>query len=292
MRKDSNTFEQAEELRRLKIQNRLFGPYERPVYEKIMEGAGDLRVLDIGCNDGYKTVERFDSGSVYKVIGLEYHDALAKQAQKVYGSSKFSFYQCDVEGVELIEKLSAVMAQNNVKAFDLVHLSFVLSHLQNPDALLCRLQDYLSPRGQLVIVEADDAMSSVYPDPLQLFRAGLEILTKDPLSGDRTICRKIPGLLEVCGYGEAVTNHILITAEGSQQEKKKDIFETFFSYLPQDAADLLHQEPDNAEYRYLDTLLGQKFARLKELLLSADTRVSMGMKIYACAMNAAAGCAV
>lgn len=292
MRKDSNTFEQDEELRRLKIQNRLFAPCERPVYERILAGCRNLRVLDIGCNDGSKTVERFDHDSVHKVIGLEYHTALAGRAQKDYGNQKFSFLQCDVEGTDLTQTLERVMAQNEVEAFDVMHLSFVLSHLREPGALLGRLRDYLAPGGRLVIVEANDAMSRVYPDPAQTFRRGLSLLAMDPLSGDRAICSKLPGLLKACGYGQAVMDQVLVTADGLQPEKKRDIFETFFSYLPQDAADLLRQEPDNEEYRYLDAMLEQEFARLRELILAADTRILMGITIYDCAGSTAAGCAV
>lgn len=275
-------FEKNEEIDRLRIQNRLLKPYEEPVYQKIIESGSNLRVLDIGCNDGCKTVERFRSDRVSKVIGLEYHEALAQQAQKTYGGIQFAFYQCDVEGEDFVQKLSSVMSQNDMEAFDIIHLSFVLSHLKAPEALLHKLYNFLSPCGQLVVVEANDEVSSMAPDSMGIFQEALALLAKDPLSGDRSICSKIPDLLLKNGYCKLASNNLMIRADGSEQEKKADIFETYFSFLLEDIKMLLWQEPENVEYQFLDNQLEQKLDGLKKTVMEADTQISMGITTFVC----------
>ena len=52
-------FEKGWELDRLTVQNQLLRECELPVYQKLLEGKSGLRLLDVGCNDGSKTMDRF-----------------------------------------------------------------------------------------------------------------------------------------------------------------------------------------------------------------------------------------
>ena len=52
-------FQEKTEMERLRVQNNLLACYETPVFNQIFSGRQNLAVLDIGCNDGMKTVERF-----------------------------------------------------------------------------------------------------------------------------------------------------------------------------------------------------------------------------------------
>ena len=55
-------------------------------------------MLDIGCNDGMKTVERFSSEAVSRVLGLEYNEKLATKAQQSYGNEKYKSWAEWLEG--------------------------------------------------------------------------------------------------------------------------------------------------------------------------------------------------
>jgi len=172
----NEVFQQDEEISRLAVQNRLLGTYEQPIYKKLLFGNHGLRVLDIGCNNGSKTVNRFVCESVAKVIGLEYHPDLAAAAQNIYGSEVFSFYQCDVECPDFTKRLSSLMEQNGIDAFDVIHASFVLTHLKNPCVLLTELRQFLAPSGRLFVIEADDSVSKISPDDDNLLDGFLNIL--------------------------------------------------------------------------------------------------------------------
>ena len=171
-----NIFDDHKEIDRLAVQNRLLKEYELPVYQRLMEGRTGLRVLDVGCNNGSKTADRFAHPSVEKIIGLEYNQDLVEEAQDTYGDGWFSFYQCDVEQPDFAPKLRGWMAENQVEAFDLIHISLVLMHLAEPGRILGVLREFLDPDGQVMIIEANDAVNQLAPDPDGLFQEFMEIL--------------------------------------------------------------------------------------------------------------------
>ena len=171
-----NIFDDHKEIDRLAVQNRLLKEYELPVYQRLMEGRRGLRVLDVGCNNGSKTADRFAHPSVEKIIGLEYNQDLVEEAQATYGDRWFSFYQCDVEQPDFAPKLRGWMGESQVEAFDLIHISLVLLHLAEPGRILGVLREFLDPDGQVMIIEANDAVNQLAPDPDGLFQEFMEIL--------------------------------------------------------------------------------------------------------------------
>ena len=106
--KSQLVFQEKTEMERLRVQNSLLSCYEAPVFAQIFSERQNISVLDIGCNDGTKTVERFSSDAVSRVIGLEYNEELAQKAQKKYGNEKFSFYHVDVETEDFSKRLCEI----------------------------------------------------------------------------------------------------------------------------------------------------------------------------------------
>ena len=205
-----NIFDDHKEIDRLAVQNRLLKEYELPVYQRLMEGRTGLRVLDVGCNNGSKTADRFAHPSVEKIIGLEYNQDLVEEAQATYGDRWFSFYQCDVEQPDFAPKLRGWMGESQIEAFDLIHISLVLLHLERPGLLLGILRGFLAPGGKLMIIEANDSVSALSNDPGGLFTEFMDILIHDPFSGERNFGTKVPRLLEVQGYCEIVLENEML----------------------------------------------------------------------------------
>lgn len=275
-------FQDNQEIARLAVQNRLLKAYEQPVYDRVMAGRSNLKLLDIGCNNGSKTVDRFTGENFSRVIGLEYHPNLAAQARQAYGNDRFTFYHCDVEESGFARRLAFLMKQTGVAAFDIIHISYVLLHLKNPGALLRILRGFLAPGGRLIVVESNDSVSGVCPDPNHLFRGFLDILYRDPFSGDRDCGAKLPALLAECGYRRIALESAAIRAGEGETQKKRDIFYAFFSYLPQDVLLLQRQEPRNDRYAAWAAYLEEHFEALRNLILDQNTRVSMGVSIVTC----------
>ena len=264
------------------MQNELLACYEAPVFAQIFSEGQDLAVLDIGCNDGAKTLERFTSDSVSRVIGLEYNEELAAKAQKTYGDGRFSFYCLDVEAEYFSERLRDIMYEKQIDGFDVIYLSFVLMHLFDVKVLLMALRPFLKADGKLLIIEANDAASTLTGDQNGLLGEFLEMLKKDRYSGNREVGATVCETLVSCGYENISVWHDAVSAAQGEKEKKKAIFTTFFTYLREDVLLLLESEPDNEEYRLWSSWLDRNYEALRRLILKEKSVISMGMKILTC----------
>lgn len=275
-------FGEKKERKRLRVQNDLLSCYEASAFSQIFSEKSDIAVLDIGCNDGMKTVERFSSESVKTVIGLEYNSTLAAKAQKTFGNEKFSFYHCDVEADGFTEKLRAWMKERDLQGFDMIYLSFVLMHLSDVPKLLCTLRSFLKEDGKLLIIEANDGASTLNGDEGGLLGEFLAILQSDKYSGDRKVGNRICDFLHNSGYDSIHIWHDSISAGTGENEKKKAIFTTFFSYLPEDIALLLAADPENEEYKAWSAWIDRNYKTLKHLMMREESVISMGMQILTC----------
>lgn len=275
-------FQEKKEMNRLRVQNNLLSCCEAPVFAQLFSEKQELCVLDIGCNDGAKTAERFSPDAVSRVIGLEYNEELALKAQELYGNQRFSFYAFNVEAQDFSDRIRAIMEEKQIDGFDVIYLSFVLMHLSDVNKLLVALRPFLKADGRLFIIEANDSASVLANDENGLLDEFLEILRKDKYSGNREIGAVICEKLAVCGYKDIRVWCDSVSAENGETEKKQAIFTTFFTYLSEDVLLLLDAEPENEEYRSWSAWLDRNYKTLRHLILQKESGISMGIKIVTC----------
>ena len=275
-------FQEQAEIERLAVQNRLLSRYEMPVVEQLLSGGCGKAVLDIGCNDGQKTVRLFENAAVSRVIGLEYNEKLARQAQERFGNDKFSFHPCDVEAADFSAQLETLCSDANAAQFDVIYLSFVLMHLSAPEKLLAQLKPFLKDTGCLLVIEPHDRVSLLEPDPQKLLPEFLDILEQDKYAGNRHVGAKLPQMLKDAGYGDVTLWNDGISAGAGDPEQKKDIFRTFFSYLPEDVQILRSLEPENRRYQHWHSWLQEHYGQLQGQILHNDSRIFMGLQMLSC----------
>lgn len=273
-------FQDSTELRRLAVQNRLLREYEQPVYRRLLDARQGAVLLDVGCNDGSKTADRFSCEPISRVLGLEYDPELVRQANARYGGGRFVFRQCDAEDPDFAGRLRALMEPLGIPAFDLIHVSFVLLHLKDPAAVLSALRGVLAPGGALVIVETNDSASRLTPDPDGLLDRFLAYLDRDPFSGDRSLGARLPELLRQTGFRDIVCALNGISVDEADRSRKADIFDTFFSYLPEDVKLLLAQ--GRQEFAPCSVWLEENYDALRRLILAEDSRFFMGFTLITC----------
>ena len=282
---NQNVFANEKELGRLSTQNKLMYRCEGPIFQSIFAGKRDLHVLDVGSNDGEKSFQWFSDPAVSRVLGLELDAALAEHAQKTFGGDKFSFYSCDVENERFPTRLEEIRQREGLDGFDVIYISFLLSHLKAPDALLRQLRPLLNAGGVLVAVDSDDSTCSLEPEGGGLLREYLAFMAQDPFCGDRSLGRRLPEILRSCGYCDAVRRGGPIVAGPEEPEQRRCICDTY-ALLEEDLPLLRESFPNEALYDRMEQWLAQNLAELKRCFLAENARVSMGITVVVSAANA------
>ncbi len=274
-------FQQKQEIERLSTQEDLFAPYEQPVYEKVLARPRKF-ILDIGANDGRKTVSRFSNPFIQKVIGLEWNEELVQLAQDNCADRRFSFYPFDVEDPAFVPHIRGIMEARHIPAFDVIHLSFVLMHLGDPAALLEKLKQLLAPEGVLMVMDVNDELSAITPDKAGRFSEFKQFLQLDPCAGDRTCAKRLPTLLERLGYRNISMEREKLVASPEETQKKQGMFEVFCSYLQGDMEMLRGQHPAHPDYIRCEKWLADNYEALRQDALSMDTAFSLGVSMIVC----------
>lgn len=279
--KEFAVFQQKQEIERLSVQEELFFPYEQPVYQKVFAQPRQF-VLDIGSNDGRKTVKRFANTHTQKVIGLECNSELITAARTNCTDSRFSFFHCDVEDEHFMSCIQQIMAAESIPAFDVIHLSFVLMHLRDAASLLAQLRPLLAHDGVLMVIDVNDEQSNVVPDKCSHFSEFKQLLCVDPYAGDRKCGAKLPELLSRSGYKNITLEREKLVASPAENQKKQNMFAVFCSYLQDDVKILLQEDAANLAYIRCEDWLKHNYEVLCNDVLSKETLFTIGVSIITC----------
>ena len=278
----SSIFDSDCERDRLYGQSRLLKEYEQPVYDLLLADRQRADILDIGCNNGRKTADRFAKYHAGNVIGIEFHEMPVAEAKKRHADEVFRFFQMDIEAGDFEDRINGIMDQHGIEGFDIINMSFLLSHLKNPPAVLKKLRKILDKDGKLVIVEAEDSLIEMAPDADGLIGLFLEALRADVFSGDREIGRKGPRLLKEAGYRGVAAQEIRICASDEERQKRELMFQTFFSYLPEDFKILCRQGSDYNGFEEMGRNIAENFEKFKTAFVDEAVRASCGIDIITC----------
>lgn len=98
-------------------------------------------VLDLGSNHG--TITNFIAEKAKEVIGIDYNEALVKDAQKRYSKANMQF---------IYKEAYEYLQTNPDKKFDVLILSHILEHLDNPEDFLIKFKN----RFEFIYIELPD----------------------------------------------------------------------------------------------------------------------------------------
>lgn len=159
-----------------------------------------VRVLDVGCFDGFNTVLKFAPyRGVSEVMGIDPSPDDIARARARTDDARFTFECADIESFD---------AQDG--RFDLVYFSHVLQHLADPQAAMRKAFDLLAPGGFVVVKTVDDEMKLSYPDPDHVMRRLFSLYERYVLPNtahtqatDRYNGQKCYAYLKHAGFGNA-----------------------------------------------------------------------------------------
>lgn len=276
--------QQENEIARLNLQEDLFSAYEKPTYQKVFSKPRHF-VLDIGSNDGQKTIKRFSNTDAEKIIGIDLDDELIKQSQENCTDDRFSFYCCNIEDENFVSNIQKIMKEENIPSFDVINLSFVLMHIKDTASLLSSLRSLLSEDGILMMIDVNDDLGGINPDEGDYFNTFKQLLSKDPYAGDRRCGAKLPETLSKCGYKNITIEKEKLIASPLEISKKESMFACYCSFLKGDIELLLNEDPTNTTYLHCKDWLIDNYEILQKNCLSDKSQFTLGVVVITCTRN-------
>lgn len=201
------------ELARLRAQALAVWPRELLLLRSFGLSDG-MRVLDVGCGPG----------TVTRMLALEWPHA------EVVGLDP------DPERVQLAERQVADLPRVSIEQgtladsrlapadFDFAYARFVLQHMRDPARELDAARTLLRPGARLLVVDADDGLFAIHPQPPELAElVRLSEAVQTARGGDRRIGRKLGHLLQQAGFEHVVLEGLTLTNTDLGHEKLADL---------------------------------------------------------------------
>ncbi|MEI3232334.1 MAG: GNAT family N-acetyltransferase [Gordonibacter pamelaeae] len=200
-------------------------PEDYAAFEAVnLAGRDGVRVLDVGCFDGFNTYLKFAPyAGVARVVGVDpLPEAVAEAAARTAGDARFSFACSTFEDYE----------PEAGERFDLVYFSHVLQHLPDPQAALSKACRLLVPGGFVVVKTTDDAAKLSYPDPAAGYAPAVDLYERHVLPNtphtactDRCNGEKCYTLMRRAGLGNVAVRQFAADTCGKTLEERHALFE-------------------------------------------------------------------
>lgn len=268
------TGNEESEVDRINRQNDYLNKYVITYLNDIFSNYDNPMVLDVGCSDGGNILLRLKGRSYFSLLGIDKNQVKIEKANKLYKSSKNSFICCDINSENFHHTIVDYLRKRRKLGFDIIHISSVLLHIENPGHVLNLLHNYLSENGQIFIQDEDDGLNKVFPyedsfeDCFYVWDHSLE-------SGDRKMGRKIPYLLEKCGYSDIKVLSSNITSLDFNGSMKDYFWDLYFNCELWVANDVSFYDTPDAYERFLK--YKSKYLQLRDSYNNGKYFVMLGV---------------
>ena len=274
---DENTTEK----RRLNQQQELLLGYDMPIYEKLLAGRENLRVLDLGSGNGTTVMNRLGNRpEVEKIIGIEFDGVNVEHANKNFAGSNAVFYQGDVEAADFGSFLREVMDENGIEAFDFINILALISHLKNPSKLLKTVKKFCADNAVIFIRNIDDGFNIAFPDENRNFEKALSLFSSCTSSGYRYSGRQLFTYLKKCGYTDITLEKTGIDTTRMGASERDVFFDVIFQFLEQGLKKEVSVHPESDELQALLDWYEDVKDSLEDSFMSQEFFFHFGFLIY------------
>lgn len=269
------------EFRRLKKEEELLYPYEKPVYDRLFAGKSGVNVLDFNFLNAESCVRRLVRGEVGKVCSFGYNDHYVREANRIHAENRaIRFYKIDVNEDDVAAKLSAAMEENGIDRFGFVNLTMALLDLKNPYKILKQIREFLSDDAVAYVRDVDDGVVFAYPDENKLFEQIKELYRKDKLSGSRESARQVYNIFKRLGARKIQLERAGIATDRMGFREKDMLFDAWFGFIPNDYKIMARNDPRNPDVQRGLRWIEANFDRLEEAYHSDNLLFNSGYFIY------------
>ena len=269
------------EFRRLQKEDELLYPYEKPIYDRLLQGKNNVNVLDLNFLNAESSFRRLVRDEINRVCCFGYNDYYVQEANRIYATCPgIKFYRLDVNVDDIAGKIAEAMKDSAIDHFDFLNLSMALLDLKNPYKLLKQIRNFLAEDTVVYVRDIDDGVVFAYPDENKLFEQIKELYRKDRLSGSRESARQVYNIFKRLGARTIRLEHCGIATDQMSFRQKDMLFDTWFGFIPNDYGIMKKQNSKD-----LDVLKGlewieENFDRIEEAFHSDVFFFNSGYVIY------------
>ena len=186
-----------------------------------------LKVLDIGCSNGFKTQMLFDKyKNITEITGIDIDENAINEAKNRFKENKRYKFE-----------IKSIYELNNNSTYDIINLSYILQHLEEPKEILQKLKNMLTDRGIIIIKVPDDSFKFCYPDNKDLLHKIFnlyenEIMKKQCITKytDRYIGKKVYSYLVESEYNNIKLFYSVSDTIGKTIEDRLMIFDNSIGF--------------------------------------------------------------
>lgn len=187
----------------------------------------DLKVLDVGCSNGFKTKMLFDKyDNITHITGIDIDNNAINEATDIFRENKK--YKFELKSIDELDYNSK---------YDIIYLSYVLQHLEEPQKVLKKLRNLLTDKGIIIIKVPDDSFKFCYPDKKDLLHKIFnlyenQIMKKQDITKytDRYIGKKVYNYLVESDYNNIKLYYSISDTIGKTQEQRLSFFDSSIGF--------------------------------------------------------------
>lgn len=210
----------------------------------------NLKVLDIGCSNGFKTKMLFDAyDNIEHITGIDIDKKAILEAQNNFkDNNRYSF---ELKSVYDIEN----------EQYDLINLSYVLQHLEKPQEVLKLLKNKLTDGGIIILKVPDDSLKHCYPDDEDLLHRIFDLYENKIMRNqeitkftDRYIGKKVPVWLKQNGYKDVKVFYSISDTLNKTLEERLELFNRTIAFRNGEDKQNITEDIKNQMKELLDKL--------------------------------------
>lgn len=243
----------GEEQKRIDADYRATHAVEEEIFDTFLKDREKVVVFNPAIYKSDVVFKRYAKHEqIAQVFGLMNREEDAQEANRQMEDPSVHFtgkiYAGNMEYTDFEEQMDRILSENDLNGFDIIDLSLILRDLSDPQTKLQQAVDRLNEGGVVYVREIDHDMVLAYPDPQQLVAKMMQFIKRDDYSGDYLAGRKVYNMLKRAGIEEVHVVPAMLSTADLSTKQRKDLMETYFSYVAREYASLLEGDPDNAYY--------------------------------------------
>ncbi len=264
---------------RIATQTKLSLEIDLPIIKKVLSERKNVKLLDIGCNNGQWIRSRTESfDNIDTIIGIDIDKNIIAEANMLATGNQH-FYSADCESPDFYEKLCDIMNENGISHFDFVTVPLVLLHLLHPFSLLKTLYKVMGVNSCIFIREVDDSLVLAHPDKENLVPHFLNISDYVPLTGYRHCGREVYDWLYTLEFRDIHLYEASVNTINKSREEREFILKSNFSYIKGDLEKLYELEQEEKHKQDI-IWIEENYRKLEELFIDKKFFYKNGILIF------------